>query len=162
MAIVYLALGSNVGDSRANIAQAVRLLGASFAQIKQAPCYLSKAVGYTDQPDFLNTALRGQTGLDPQALLEFIKDVEQKVGRTASFHWGPREIDIDIIFYDDLVMDTEELTIPHAHFSERDFVLQPLCDLNPSLTDPMSGQTVAGLLAQIGSTQKSLIKQVDA
>jgi 2-amino-4-hydroxy-6-hydroxymethyldihydropteridine diphosphokinase len=161
MATVYLALGSNAGDSPAHITQAVKLLGASIQQIKQAPVYASKAVGYTDQADFLNSALSGQTGLSPAALLKFTTEVERQVGRTASFHWGPREIDIDIIFYDDIVMDTPRLVIPHPQFKARDFVLRPLRDLDPSLTDPVSGQTVAELLAKIDAKHTSLIKQVD-
>src|ERR1700722_791378 len=121
MAMVYLALGSNVGDSQANLAQAIRLLGMSVSDIKQAPVYLSKAVGYTDQPDFLNTVISGQTDLSAEALLDFVKSVEQQVGRTASFHWGPREIDIDIILCGDLTQQSDKLTIPHPYFRERDF-----------------------------------------
>jgi 2-amino-4-hydroxy-6-hydroxymethyldihydropteridine diphosphokinase len=162
MAAVYLALGSNVGDSPAHIVQAVKLLGASIRQIKQAPVYVSKAVGYTEQPDFFNTAVSGQTDLSPEALLKFIAEVERQVGRTAGFHWGPREIDIDVIFYDDLVQQTKKLTIPHPRLRERDFVLQPLYDLDPSLADPVSGQTVEALLAQISPQQKSLVRRVDA
>lgn len=160
--MVYLALGSNVGDSATNIAHAIKLLESSVTQIKQAPVYISKAVGYTDQPDFFNTAVSGQTDLEPQALLNFTSDVERQVGRTATFHWGPREIDIDMIFYGEAVIDTPQLTLPHRHFRERDFVLQPLCDLNPSLVDPVSNQTIQALLAKITPEQKSLLRRVDA
>jgi len=159
--VVYLALGSNVGDSRTNIAQAVKLLGNSIKQIKQAPLYTSKAVGYTDQPDFLNTAISGQTDLGPKELLDFIGKVERQVGRTASFHWGPREIDIDIIFYGDLIQEAQKLTIPHPNFRGRDFVLQPLSDLSPQMLDPISGETVQQLLDKIDPLQRSLIKKVD-
>jgi 2-amino-4-hydroxy-6-hydroxymethyldihydropteridine diphosphokinase len=159
--MVYLALGSNVGDSPANIAQAIKLLGTSLKQIKQAPTYISKAVGYTDQPNFLNTAVSGQTDLSPEALMEFIENVERQVGRTASFHWGPREIDIDIIFYGDLVLKTEKLIIPHPYLRDRDFVLQPLNDLDPQMIEPVSKQTIQSLLAKISPQQKSIIKRVD-
>lgn len=161
MATVYLALGSNVGDSRTNIAQAVKLLGADIKQTKQAPFYASKAVGYTGQPDFLNTAISGQTDLSPEALLEFTKQVERQVGRTASFHWGPREIDIDIILYGGQILETEKLAIPHPRFRERDFVLQPLNDLDPQMADPISGQTVQQLLARISPASRSIINRVD-
>jgi 2-amino-4-hydroxy-6-hydroxymethyldihydropteridine diphosphokinase len=161
MTAVYLALGSNVGDSKANIARAITLLGTAVKQIKQAPLYTSKAVGYTDQPDFLNTAVSGQTDLEPAALLDFLKATERQIGRTAGFKWGPREIDIDIILYGDRVMNTGKLTIPHPHFRERDFVLQPLYDLDPSLIDPVTGQTVQNLLADMVAGQKSLIRLVD-
>ena len=161
MTTVYLALGSNLGDSAANIDEAVKLLAASVKRIKQAPIYASKAVGYTNQPDFLNTALRGQTDLSPEDLLKFTSGVEQQVGRTASFHWGPREIDIDITFYGDTMLETKDLTIPHREFRQRDFVLQPLNDLDPTLIDPASGQTVRQLLAAIGPTERSIINKVD-
>ncbi|HZL08315.1 MAG TPA: 2-amino-4-hydroxy-6-hydroxymethyldihydropteridine diphosphokinase [Candidatus Dormibacteraeota bacterium] len=161
MTMIYLALGSNVGDSRQHIKQVADLLAAVLRDMKQAPVYLSKAVGYTDQPDFFNTAVSGLTELKPATLLEQIKDIEQQVGRTPTFLHGPREIDIDIIFYGDTVLETDELTIPHPGFRDRDFVLRPLLDLEPSLTDPQTGQTVASLLAKINSSQKSLIRQVD-
>jgi 2-amino-4-hydroxy-6-hydroxymethyldihydropteridine diphosphokinase len=161
MTAVYLALGSNVGDSRGNIAQAIKSLGTSVKQIKQAPIYISRAVGYTDQPDFLNTAISGQTVLSPPDLLKFTAEVEQRVGRTASFQWGPREIDIDIIFYGDTVLETKDLAIPHREFRKRDFVLQPLNDLNPQMTDPASGQTVRQLLAAINPSERSILNKVD-
>jgi 2-amino-4-hydroxy-6-hydroxymethyldihydropteridine diphosphokinase len=161
MAKVYLALGSNVGDSRAHIRQAQQLLAAELGNLKAAPLYSSKAVGYTDQPDFLNTAVSATTKLEPPILLKHIKAIEQKVGRTASFHWGPREIDIDIIFYDDFILKTEDLTIPHPAFAERDFVLKPLTDLNPSLIDPISGQTITVLLNKLSPGEKSILRKVD-
>ena len=161
MTTVYLALGSNVGDSRRHIQQAAGLLGEVLRSLKQAPVYSSKAVGYTDQPDFLNTAVSGQTDLEPEVLLEQIKNIENQVGRTPTFHHGPREIDIDIIFYGDKILETEALTIPHPDFRERDFVLQPVCDLNSSLIDPVTKQTAGQLLASIKTSQKSLIRQVD-
>ncbi len=176
MTTVYLALGSNVGDSRQYIELAVELLGARLSDIRRAPLYLSEAVGYTDQANFINTALRGRTDLSPQELLNFVKDIERRVGRTPTFHYGPREIDIDIILYGDLVLDigagtaleasgsesgAGPLVIPHPEFSRRDFVLRPLCDLNPSLVDPVGGQTVEELLRQIGPNQKSVLTTVD-
>jgi 2-amino-4-hydroxy-6-hydroxymethyldihydropteridine diphosphokinase len=137
------------------------LLGRILQNLKQAPVYSSKAVGYTDQPDFLNTAVRGQTDLEPEALLARIKNIERQVGRTPTFHHGPREIDIDIIFYGERVIENPRLTIPHPAFKERDFVLQPLSDLDPSLADPVTKQSVGSLLANIPGGQKSLIERVD-
>lgn len=157
MTIVYLGLGSNIGSSRDYIETAVSRLSEVLRDIKRAPFYQSKAVGYTDQPDFLNTAVSGQTDLEPAALLDRVKSIEQEVGRTASFHWGPRQIDIDIIFYGNKVMKTDSLTLPHPRFRERDFVLKPLNDLNPSLTDPVSGQSVEQLLAKLKPEQKAII-----
>jgi 2-amino-4-hydroxy-6-hydroxymethyldihydropteridine diphosphokinase len=157
MTEVYLALGSNVGDSKVLIKQATELLSHQLSDIKQAPLYRSKAVGYTDQPDFVNTAVSGQTELEPKALLSFIKEVERQVGRTATFHWGPREIDIDIILYGDIILETEALTIPHPEFRQRDFVLRPLVDLNPDVLDPVSQQTVQDLYDGLDNSQKSVI-----
>ncbi len=148
--MVYLALGSNVGDSHAHIKEAIELLaGGVIEDIKRAPLYTSKAVGYTDQPDFLNTAISGRTELQPLELLRAIKQIERRVGRIQRFRWGPREIDIDIIFYGDTLLDTPDLVIPHPRFAERGFVVQPLVDLEPTLADPQSGQTVAELLARL-------------
>lgn len=156
MTTVYLALGSNVGDPAAHIRRAVELLGASVHDIRQAPVYRSKAVGHTDQADFLNTAVSGQTDLAPPELLAFLKEVEAKVGRTPTFHWGPREIDIDIIFYGGLRLETPELVIPHPAFRGRDFVLRPLCDLDPDLKDPVTGRTVSEMLDSVGDADRSI------
>lgn len=161
MTPVYLALGSNVGDSAVHIKQAIVLLGDVISDLQQAPVYISKAVGYTDQPDFLNTAVSGQTSLSPQALLARVKQIEQDVGRTTTFRHGPREIDIDIIFYGQQTLKSRDLTIPHPSFSERDFVLKPLADLDPALTDPVSGRKIADLLAELPEKQRSILRQVD-
>ncbi len=157
MTEVYLALGSNVGDSRQYIEQAISSLGTVITQIKQAPLYLSKAVSYTEQPDFLNTAISGQTSLAPEELLAFIQSVEQQIGRIKRFRWGPREIDIDIIFYGNKILETAQLTIPHPAFRGRDFVLQPLSDLNPDYIDPISQKTISQLLAILKPADYSII-----
>lgn len=137
MHTIFLALGSNVGDQEGNIAQAVSLLKEKVEGISLAPLYRSKAVGVTNQPDFVNTALSGKTNLTPQELLTFVKQIEQKVGRVYRYRWGPREIDIDIIFYDALVVKSDNLEIPHPRAHERDFVLRPIADLSPSLIHPV-------------------------
>jgi 2-amino-4-hydroxy-6-hydroxymethyldihydropteridine diphosphokinase len=146
MTDIYLALGSNVGNTRRYLEHAIKLLRASVGNLEIAPLYISKAVGYTDQSDFLNAVVYGQTKLSPQELLKFIKDIEKKVGRVARFRWGPREIDIDIIFYGDQVLDSPDLTVPHPLFAERDFVLRPMLDLDPSLVDPRTKLPVFELL----------------
>jgi 2-amino-4-hydroxy-6-hydroxymethyldihydropteridine diphosphokinase len=160
MITVYLALGSNVGDSAQYIAKAIDSLGSVLDNIQQAPLYSSKAIGYTDQANFLNTVISGQTEQSPQALLQAIKEVEEQVGRIKRFRWGPREIDIDIIFYGDQALETETLTIPHPSFRERDFVLQPLVDLNSAVIDPLTQKTARQLLDQLASAQLSIIKKV--
>jgi 2-amino-4-hydroxy-6-hydroxymethyldihydropteridine diphosphokinase len=160
MLTVYLALGSNVGDSAQYIAKAIELLGPTLHDIQQAPCYISKAVGYTNQADFLNTAVCGQTELSPQALIQTIEQIEQQVGRIKRFRWGPREVDIDIIFYGNQTLESENLTIPHPAFRERDFVLQPLVDLNSEMVDPVSQKTVKQLLNQLNASQVSITRRL--
>lgn len=160
MATVFLALGSNVGDSRRHIEKAVELLGGSVHNITRAPLYTSKAFGVTNQPDFVNTALRGETDLAPLALLAFVKNVEAKVGRVKRYRWGPREIDIDIIFYDDLVLTDPMLTIPHAGLRERDFVLRPLNDIDPTYIDPLSKRSVRELLAKLSQDEAYILRRV--
>ncbi len=162
MTEVYLALGSNVGDSPALFEQAISLLGKDVLKdIKQTTVYVTKPVGYTDQPNFLNTVISGQTDLAPGELLTRVKQLEHEIGRIKRFHWGPREIDIDIIFYGSLILETPDLVIPHPRLYERDFVLAPLHDLNPDLVDPSSGQTISQLLANLQADQTSIIDRVD-
>lgn len=158
MTTVFLALGSNVGDSQRYIAQATRLLESKISLLKSAPNYTSKAVGFTQQADFTNTAVRGETDLTPAELLQFVKSIEQELGRVHRFVNGPREIDIDIIFYGDQVIDTPELKIPHPSFAERDFVLRPIADIEPSVRDPLSGRTVKGLLEAFPPTALTILQ----
>lgn len=157
---VFLGLGTNVGDRQENIRRAIALLGERIADMRAAPVYISRAVGYADQPDFLNTAVSGDTELAPEELLGFIKKTEQSVGRVARFRWGPREIDIDILFYDNLVYASETLEIPHPRLHERDFVLRPLCDLESELVHPRYQKTIAELLAKLPQENLSIIRMV--
>jgi 2-amino-4-hydroxy-6-hydroxymethyldihydropteridine diphosphokinase len=156
MSIVYLALGSNVGDSKQHIAEAIKQMNPMISSIQQAKLYVTKPVGYTDQADFVNTAVRGETSLSPHELLKFLKNIEKQVGRVERFRWGPREIDIDIIFYGDEVINRKGLIIPHPRFSERDFVLKPLQDIDPDKHDPVSGKTVQELLQALPDDQLSV------
>ena len=156
MSRVYIAIGSNVGDSRQSIAGAVAELGKYLTELRCAPIYTSRAVGYTDQPDFYNTAVSGHTVLAPRELLNVLKVIEQKVGRVQRFRWGPREIDLDIIFYDGLTMDKPDLTIPHPRFAERDFVLRPLLDLEPKLVDPRSKKKLEDILTKLPKSELSI------
>ncbi|MBL8121580.1 2-amino-4-hydroxy-6-hydroxymethyldihydropteridine diphosphokinase [Candidatus Saccharibacteria bacterium] len=160
MATVFLALGSNVGDSPALIAGAIEMLESQLQGIVRAPLYTSKAVGYTDQPDFCNTAMRGETDLPPIALLKFVKDIEQEMGRIHRFRWGPREIDIDIIYYGELLLDTPELTIPHPRAHERDFVLQPIADIAPDFIDPRDNCTVQALLDRLSADHTAIQRRL--
>ncbi len=154
MPTVYLGLGSNLGDRAANLRAALqRLEAAGVRVLALSPFYETEPVGYRDQPDFLNAACRAETDLSPHDLLHAIKAIEAAMGRRPSFRNAPRPIDVDILFYDDLVLDTPDLMIPHPRLAERAFVLVPLADIAPELRHPVLGCTVAALLAALHNTQ---------
>jgi 2-amino-4-hydroxy-6-hydroxymethyldihydropteridine diphosphokinase len=112
----------------------------------KSPVYETPPWGYEDQPRFLNQVVQVQTYLDAEPLLKHIKRLEVALGRKASFRNGPRLIDIDILFYDDLVLTTPILTIPHPHLHERGFVLLPLMDIAPDLEHPLTKKSVRQML----------------
>jgi len=146
---VFLGIGSNVGERIVYIKKAVNLLSEILNDIQTAHLYLSKAVGFEDQPDFVNTVVSGYTYLSPCELLKKIKEIEKKVGRIERFRWGPREIDIDILFYGNNIIEEENLIIPHPRIQERDFVLKPLSDLDPDFIHPVLKKTVKELLLNL-------------
>ena len=133
----YLALGSNVGDRLGNLREAVDLLsslsGASLLRV--AGVYETEPVGVREQPWFLNSVVEISTTLSPDELLAAAKWVERSVGRTPSYRWGPREIDVDILLYEGVEMSSEQLTVPHPRMRERLFVLLPLRELWPDWRD---------------------------
>jgi 2-amino-4-hydroxy-6-hydroxymethyldihydropteridine diphosphokinase len=157
METVYLALGSNVGDSVKNIELAIDYLAPKLKVTQTAKLYASKPVGYTDQPNFINTAVKATTELSPSKLMKYVKEVEIKTGRVKRFRWGPREIDIDIIFYGNKTVNLEGIIIPHPRFAERDFVLKPLLDLDSSLLDPNTKRPLSVLLEDIKTENRSII-----
>ncbi len=126
---VVLALGSNLGNRRENLAAALGMIGDFCRVVSCSRIYQTPPVGYAEQRDFLNAALAAETDCDPLELLALCKALESKIGRRATFRNGPRAIDIDIIFYGDLSFEEEGLTLPHPRWSERDFVKTPLIDL---------------------------------
>jgi len=150
MPVVYLGLGSNLGDRESNLREAIRRLDEAGARVLAlSPLYETAPVGYLDQPDFLNAVCRAETDLPPRDLLRVVKDIEAAMGRQPSFRNAPRPIDIDILFYDDLVLNTPDLVIPHPCLAERAFVLAPLADLAPNLCHPVLGHTVEALLTAL-------------
>lgn len=146
---VYLGLGSNLGDRLLNVKAACSALASYVCIFSASPVYETAPWGYTDQPAFLNQVLGVDTGLSPLELMAALKQVEADLGRISSFRYGPRLIDLDILFYDDLVLETPGLVIPHPRLAERAFVLVPLADLAPGLRHPALGKTVRELLAAI-------------
>jgi 2-amino-4-hydroxy-6-hydroxymethyldihydropteridine diphosphokinase len=146
---VYLGLGANLGDRAAALGAALDLLGASgqVTVCAVSSLYETAPMYVTDQPSFLNAVARVETSLAPEALLDLLKQVEVTRGRVARYRYGPREVDLDILLYDDLVLDTPQLTIPHKGLAERAFVLAPLAELAPRLTIQGTAATVESLLA---------------
>jgi 2-amino-4-hydroxy-6-hydroxymethyldihydropteridine diphosphokinase len=130
-----LALGGNIGDVRATFDRAIALLcaGDAVRLIARSSDYRTPPWGVTDQPPFINAVIMVSTALAPRVLLMRALDVERALGRERSHerHWGPRWIDIDILAYDDLVLDEPDLTLPHPHLFERGFVLLPLAEIAP-------------------------------
>ncbi len=142
---IFLALGSNVGNKKEQINSAIELLGKHIKNIKTAKFYETQPMYYKKQENFINTALTGETNLSPEKLLEFVKSIEKKVRRQDRFRNGPREIDIDILFYDDLILKKDHLEIPHPLIQEREFVLNPLMDLDPNFVHPILKKTIKEL-----------------
>jgi 2-amino-4-hydroxy-6-hydroxymethyldihydropteridine diphosphokinase len=151
MPTVYLALGTNLGDRPANLRAAVDSLPPAVNFLAGSPVYETPPWGLTDQPAFLNMAVRGETALPPLELLRRLKQLEVSLGRQPGVRWGPRLIDIDILFYDDLVIDQPGLIVPHPRLHERAFVLVPLADLAPDLVHPVLGKSVRELLAGVNA-----------
>jgi 2-amino-4-hydroxy-6-hydroxymethyldihydropteridine diphosphokinase len=154
MATVYLSLGSNAGDRLRLIQQALRLLeSAQTCLIRVSPVYETEPRDLQEQPWFLNLVAEVETFLSPAQLLTRIHEVERQLGRLRIVSKGPRTIDIDILLFGELVIDSADLTVPHARMCERRFVLQPLADLAPDLPHPVSKLTVRELLtATLGQT----------
>ena len=140
--IIYLALGSNVDDRLANLKQAIASLSPQMEVKAKSRVYETPPWGYTDQSMFLNQVLMAKTYLEPEPLLRHIKRLEVALGRKATFRNGPRLIDIDILFYDDEVIASERLTVPHPLLSEREFALAPLCEIMRQRRHPVTGQTM--------------------
>lgn len=149
-ATVYLALGSNVGDRAAHLHAALDQLPPQVVVERCSAVYETEPAYVVAQARFLNMVVQAHTMLAPPALLHRLKLIEQQVGRVATFRYGPRVVDLDILLYDNIQLDTPELTIPHPRITERAFVLVPLAELAPRLIVPGQTETVAVLAQRAG------------
>lgn len=150
-ASVYLSLGSNLGDRADHLRRALEAVAAlpDTRLAAQSSVHETAPWGVADQPSFLNLAAEIETAFGPLELLNAVKALEVRLGRTQGPQWGPRVIDIDLVLWQDTVMETDALTLPHPRFRERAFVLLPLREIAPDAVDPVTGRTVAELAAAL-------------
>ena len=149
---IFLSLGSNLGDRIANLEASITSLPAGVLVIERSSIYETPPWGYTEQPPFLNMVLKTETNFSPWRLLKNLKSIERKLGRESSFRYGPRLIDLDILFYDQLIYQKDGLFIPHPRIAERAFVLVPLVEITPELLHPQLERTMKDLLGDLDSS----------
>jgi 2-amino-4-hydroxy-6-hydroxymethyldihydropteridine diphosphokinase len=154
--VVYLSLGTNLGNRAANLKRAIASLPPQMTVRAKSNVYETPPWGHTEQEHFLNQAVKVTTYLEPEKLIKHIKRLEVAMGRKASFRHGPRLIDIDILFYDDEILETPLLTIPHPNLHERGFVLLPLMDIAPEHVHPVMKKSIRELigLCDLGGIQQ--------
>ena len=142
----YVALGSNLGDKEANLRKALELLEERGVEVVKTSSFIcTEPYGVTDQPQFLNGVCEVRTSLVPLALLHTLLEIEQEMGRVRLRHWGERNIDLDLLLYEDVVIDTPELKLPHPDMQNRDFVLLPLAEIAPELVHPILQKSIEEL-----------------
>ncbi len=150
MAIVYIGIGSNLGNREENCKRAIELLPENGIHVAVCSSMIkTEPWGVTDQPRFINMVIETETDLGPEELLNALKKIEDDTGRVPDIRWGPRAIDLDILFYDDLIMKKPDLEIPHPGIKERDFVLKSLAEIAPDLMHPVLKKNIKELLDAI-------------
>ncbi len=155
MTIVYIGLGSNIGDRVGNIQRALAILKGKkpFSLLRVSSLYRTAPVGYEAQEWFANAVAEGETSLAPSALLELLQSIEKEMGRDTPFKWGPRNIDLDLLLYGNRIIHEANLTVPHPLADQRRFVMEPLAELAPEGMHPTTGTTFREILKQLGTNQ---------
>ncbi|MDK1080831.1 MAG: 2-amino-4-hydroxy-6-hydroxymethyldihydropteridine diphosphokinase [Anaerolineae bacterium] len=149
---VYIALGSNLGRRLDNLRAAIGSMSPAIQVLRESKIYETPPWGYEDQPAFLNMVVKAETKLEPERLLKNLKQIEAGMGRENSVHWGPRLIDLDILFYDELVLESDPLVIPHPNLHERAFVLVPLADVGANFVHPVLETRIDKLLQTVDAS----------
>jgi 2-amino-4-hydroxy-6-hydroxymethyldihydropteridine diphosphokinase len=152
MSTVYIGIGSNLGSREDNCRAAIRhLTDNGIKVLKLSSMIETEPWGVREQPKFINMAVKAETGLGPEELLRLLKQIETEIGRRPTIHLGPRIIDLDILLYDDLVIKTTELEIPHPGIADRYFALKPLAEIAPEIIHPIHKKSIRELLDEISN-----------
>ncbi|MCG1192036.1 2-amino-4-hydroxy-6-hydroxymethyldihydropteridine diphosphokinase [Staphylococcus epidermidis] len=156
MVKAYLGLGSNIGNRELQLNEAIKILHAyQGIQVTQVShIYETEPVGYTNQPKFLNLCIEIETELNPQSLLKCCLATEQQLHRKREIRWGPRTLDVDILLFDDQIIEQDNLSVPHPRMKERSFVLIPLNDIATNQIEPISNKSIGQLVVTDNSVKK--------
>ncbi|MCZ7407196.1 2-amino-4-hydroxy-6-hydroxymethyldihydropteridine diphosphokinase [Parvimonas micra] len=149
---VWIALGSNMGEGRKNLDLAIKMMNERGVSVKKVSTYIeTEPYGYTEQDNFVNAVCIAETKLSPRELLETLLKIELEMGRVRIIKWGPRIIDLDILFYEDLIIDEEDLKVPHIEIQKRSFVLEPMNEISPDKIHPVFKKSVNQLLLDLNA-----------
>ena len=152
MSKVWIALGSNMGEGRKNLDLAIKMMNERGVLVEKVSTYIeTEPYGYTEQDNFVNAVCIAETKLSPRELLEVLLKIELDMGRVRIIKWGPIIIDLDILFYEDLIIDEEDLKVPHIEIQKRSFVLEPVNEISPDKIHPVFKKTVHQLLLDLNS-----------
>ena len=150
MSEAYIGIGSNLGNRKQNCENAISLLKENrITVLKRSTMFETAPWGIKDQPKFINMAIKIDTILEPENLLSLLKEIESAIGRTQTFRWGPRIIDLDILLYDNSIINTNTVKIPHPGIKDRDFVLRPLSEIAPEKIHPVFKKSIKKLLDEL-------------